>query len=405
MQKLDLFSPKFKTDPFPTYAHMREHCPVYAHEAPYGGNIWYITRHKDVEAVLRDTSTFVKDPQNAKDGTSKRKGNRLFQMINRNMLFADAPDHTRLRKLVNLAFTPRRIEKLAPRIQTTADKLLDAVADQASFDLIGSYAFPLPINVIIEMLGIPAEDRDQMHDWSKAIIAPGRYGITLKGRKQRVRAFVNYLNGMFDARRKHPVDDLISDLVLAEADGERLSEAELSSMVALLFVTGHETVVNLIGNGVLSLLMHPDQLQTLRENNNLIDQAIEEMLRFDGPVETSTTRWAAKDVELMGHQIKRGDVVRVVITSANRDGCVHARPDAFDITRPVSGQNHLAFGKGIHYCLGAPLARLEGRIAILTLLDRFPNLRLETKINETEWHTGVIFRGLKQLELGTGHTN
>ncbi|MEM8863879.1 MAG: cytochrome P450, partial [Chloroflexota bacterium] len=148
-----------------------------------------------------------------------------------------------------------------------------------------------------------------------------------------------------------------------------------------------------------------EQLQTLRENNNLIDQAIEEMLRFDGPVETSTTRWAAKDVEFAGHPIKRGDVVRVVITSANRDGCVHARPDAFDITRPVSGQNHLAFGKGIHYCLGAPLARLEGRIAILTLLDRFPNLRLETKINETEWHTGVIFRGLKQLELGTGHLN
>lgn len=397
MQKLDLFSPTFKADPFPTYANMRAQCPVYAHDAPYGGKIWYITRHADVEAVLKNPDTFVKDPRNARDKPSKGGG--VFQMINRNMLFADAPDHTRLRKLVNLAFTPRRIEKLAPRIQAIADELLDQVAGQASFDLIGDYAFLLPVNVIVEMLGIPAVDRDKMHDWTKAIIAPGRYGITLKGRKQRVRAFVSYLSEMFAERRKNPQDDLITDLVQAEADGERLSESELSSMVALLFVTGHETVVNLIGNGVLSLLAHPDQLKKLRQDPALIDQAIEEMLRYDGPVETSTTRWAAEDVELMGHQIKRGDVVRVVITSANRDACVHARPDTFDIERPLNSQKHLAFGKGIHYCLGAPLARLEGRIAILTLLRRFPSLSLENPLEEPEWHTGVIFRGLKYLRL------
>ena len=164
-------------------------------------------------------------------------------------------------------------------------------------------------------------------------------------------------------------------------------------------VTGHETVVNLIGNGVLALLAHPEQLALLHANYELIDAAIEEMLRYDGPVETSTTRWASKDVDLHGQQIKRGDVVRVVITAANRDGAAHDRPDIFDITRPPSSQNHLAFGKGIHYCLGAPLARLEGRIGILTLLHRFPNLSLVTPLDETEWHTGVIFRGLKSLEL------
>lgn len=395
---MDLFSPKFKKDPFPTYADMRQTCPVHAHEAPYGGTIWYITRHADVEAMLKDTETFVKDQRNAHDGTKKR-GNGLFSMINRNMLFADAPDHTRLRKLVNLAFTPRRIETLAPRIQTIADELLDKVADQASFDLINDFAFPLPITVIIEMLGIPEQDRDKMHEWTKAIIAPGRHGITLKGRKQRVRAFVDYLGVMFAQRLADPQDDLITGLVQAEADGERLREAELSSMVALLFVTGHETVVNLIGNGVLALLAHPQQMSALRGNPELIDQAIEEMLRYDGPVETSTTRWASRDVVLHGQEIKRGDVVRVVITSANRDAAVHDQPDTFDISRSQASQNHLAFGKGIHYCLGAPLARLEGRIAILTLLSRFPALSLGTPLDQTEWHTGVIFRGLKSLEL------
>lgn len=170
-------------------------------------------------------------------------------------------------------------------------------------------------------------------------------------------------------------------------------------MVALLFVTGHETVVNLIGNGMLALLNHPEQLALLRSDFGLIDLAIEEMLRYDGPVETSTTRWASKDVVLHGQPIKRGDVIRVVMTSANRDGAVHDRPDTFDIIRPPTAQGHLAFGKGIHYCLGAPLARLEGRIAILTLLKRFPHLALVTPSDQTEWHTGVIFRGLKSLEL------
>ncbi|MFK7802401.1 MAG: cytochrome P450, partial [Anaerolineae bacterium] len=229
---MDLFSPTFKADPFPTYANMRQACPIHAHEAPYGGTIWYITRHADVEAVLKDSETFVKDQRFAQPGEPKPKGKGLFSMINQNMLFADAPDHTRLRKLVNLAFTPRRVERLAPRIQTIADELLDKVAAQNSFDLIHDFAFPLPITVIIEMLGIPEDDRDKMHDWTKAIIAPGRYGITLKGRKQRVRAFVDYLSTTFAQRLANPQDDLITGLVQAEADGERLSEAELSSMVA-----------------------------------------------------------------------------------------------------------------------------------------------------------------------------
>lgn len=395
---MDLFSPQFKSDPFPTYAQLRETCPVHGHAAPYGGTIWYITRFADVEAVLKDADTFVKDPANARDG-KKKAGNGLMDRINRNMLFADAPDHTRLRKLVNLAFTPRRVEKLTPRIQAIADELLEKAAARPTFDLIDQFAFLLPVTVIMEMLGIPEADRDTMHDWTKAIIAPGRFGIDLKGRKQRMRAFVNYLNDTFEQRRHEPKDDLITALVQAEADGERLSEAELSSMVALLFVTGHETVVNLIGNGLLALLTHPDQLAKLRADHTLIDQAVEEMLRYDGPVETSTTRWASRDVVLHGQHIKRGDVVRVVMTSANRDVAAHDRPDVFDICRPISSQNHLGFGKGIHYCLGAPLARLEGRIAILSLLKHFPQLSLVTPLDQTEWHTGVIFRGLKSLEL------
>ncbi|MEM7802353.1 MAG: cytochrome P450 [Chloroflexota bacterium] len=397
----DLFSPQFKANPFPVYAELRDKCPIYPHYAPYGARIWYITRYEDVEMVLKDGNRFVKDPMNAgkggkKDGTPG-KGKALFRMINRNMLFADPPDHSRLRRLVSLAFTPRRIEELAPRIAEIGEGLLEQHQRKIEIEMIDAFAFPFPVTVIMELLGIPKEDQMLMHNWSKAIIAPGRFGISLKGRKQRVRAFVNYLSETFECRRQEPSDDLISALVAAEEDGDRLNEQELSSMVALLFVTGHETVVNLIGNGFLALLNHPQELEKLRANRFLIDQALEEMLRYDGPVETSTTRWAAADLELGGNQIRRGDVIRVVITSANRDRdfCPHA--DDFQIERPPAA--HLAFGKGLHYCLGAPLARLEGRIAFNLLLDRFTHMELAVPAHALEWHTGVIFRGLKELPV------
>jgi cytochrome P450 PksS len=264
-------------------------------------------------------------------------------------------------------------------------------------DLIADYALPLPITVIADMLGIPAGDRDNVFDWSQAIISPGRHHLTFRARRRKVRTFVEYLRQMFADRQQHPRDDLTTALVQAEQAGDKLTEMELSSMVALLFVTGHETTVNLIGNGVLALLQHPHQLAMFKENPGLMETAVEELLRFDGPVETSTTRWAREDVEMHGQHIKRGDIVRVVLASANRDPACCPHPNHLDVTRRE--QRHLAFGHGIHYCLGAPLARLEGHIALETLLRRMPNLRLAVPVDQLQWHSGVLFRGLESLPL------
>ncbi len=397
-QKYDLFSLAFKANPFATFARMRRDDPIYAHRSPDGSIIWYITRFEEVTAVLKDNDHFVKDVRNTlpPDAQKPRKSS-LNRLINENMLFADPPDHTRLRALVNQAFTPRRVEQLAGRVQQITNELLAAIAPDGEADLIASFALPMPVRIIAELLGIPPADQAQVADWSQAIISPGSRDLNYSARKRKVRAFVDYLRQMFARRQREPQDDLISALVQAEEAGERLNEAELSSMVALLLVTGHETTVNLLGNGALALLNHSAQLVILRERPGLWATAVEELLRFDGPVETSTTRWVRKDFIFQGHQMQRGDVVRVVLASANRDACQFAQPDVLDVTR--RDNRHLAFGMGIHYCLGAPLARLEGQIGLQTLFETFPNLRLAVPANQLEWRSGVLFRGLKQLPV------
>ncbi|WP_420642750.1 cytochrome P450 family protein [Candidatus Leptofilum sp.] len=399
-KKYDLFSPTFKANPFPTFAQMRQGDPIYAHHSPNGGTIWYITRFAEVTAVLKDNDHFVKDFRNTlPPGAKQPRKSSMHRLINENMLFADPPDHTRLRALVNQAFTPRRVEQLAPRVQQITDALLDGIAAAGQADLIADFALPMPVRIIAELLGIPAEDQAEVADWSQAIISPGSRNLNYSARKKKVRAFVAYLQEMFALRQKNPQDDLITALVQAEEAGERLNEAELSSMVALLLVTGHETTVNLLGNGALALLTHPEQLAILRENGGW-ETAVEELLRFDGPVETSTTRWVREDFTFEGHQMRRGDVVRVVLASANRDGCHFAQPNALDVTR--RDNRHLAFGMGIHYCLGAPLARLEGQIGLQTLFDRFPKLKLAVPTVQLEWRSGVLFRGLKALPIVFG---
>lgn len=404
----DLFSATFKANPFPTLAELREQEPVYGHLAPYGARIWYVTRYEDVLAILRDNKRFTKDPRwetaassSASSPSPTHFGRNLSQMISQNMLFADPPDHTRLRALVGQAFTPRRVEALAPRIEAIAEELLARVRPHGRMELIADFALPLPMRVIMELLGIPAADQSQVHEWTKAIIAPSRHGIRLRQRQRNIRAFVAYVQAMFAERQARPQDDLITALVQAEeVGGDKLSEAELTSMVALLFVTGHETVVNFIGNGLLALLAHPEQTAELRANPALLERVLEELLRYDGPVETSTTRWAREDVLLGGQMIGKGDVVRVVLASANRDAAVFGDGvDGLDFGRAENP--HLAFGYGIHYCLGAPLARLEGRIAFPRLLA-LPHLRVAVPPAELKWHLGVIFRGLEALPLEWG---
>lgn len=394
----DLFSRAFKADPHPTFAHLRQEAPIHAHVAPNGRSIWYITRHEDVVEILKDNERIGKNARNAfapGDHNHPISSGGVLDLINQNMLFADPPDHTRLRSLVNKAFTPRRIDGMIPRIQQVTDELLDRVALRRQMEYINDFAFPMPMQLITDLLGVPEADGEQVREWCKAVIAPGSHGINWRQRKRYIHDFIGYINALCAQRQQSPRDDLLTALVEAEESGDRFSEAERASMVVLLLVTGHETVVNMLGMGVVTLLQHPAQLALLQARPELWETAVEELLRYDGPVETSTTRWARQDFVFKGHHIRRGDLVRVVITSANRDGCQYAQPDQFDIEREDS--RHLSFGLGIHFCLGAYLARLEGKIALQTLFTRFPTLALA---DETiEWRSGVLFRGPKWLNL------
>lgn len=383
-----LFTPDFTQNPYPVYARLREEEPIAQLMFPDGQFGWMITRYEDAAEVLKD-NRFIKD-------MTKVFGSGSQSIFTSNMLFSDPPDHRRLRGLVQQGFTPKLVESMREHIQQIADGLLDAIEGKDRMSLIDDYAFPLPIIVISEILGVPIEDQDKFRVWSNSIIGasnaeegPDVY--------RHMQEFTEYLGHWFAKVRENPGDDLISQLISAEEAGEKLSEQEIYGVVALLIIAGHETTVNLIGNGMISLLQHPDQLEKLRENPDLIKSAIEEMLRYNGPVEFSTSRWAGEDLEFRGNQMKRGDLVVVALDSANRDGDHFSDPDLFDITRERS--RHLAFGHGIHMCLGAPLARLEGEIAINTLLRRFPNIRMREDADALEWRPGMIVRGVKEIPL------
>jgi cytochrome P450 len=265
-------------------------------------------------------------------------------------------------------------------------------------DLIDDYAFPLPITVIAELLGVPAEDRNNFREWSDAAVSGNASQEYLEEILiPHMQAFTDYLRALFEEKHANPRDDLVSALVQAEEAGDKLSEDELLGMVFLLLVAGHETTVNLIGNGVLALLQHPDQLRKLKDDPSLIKPAVEELLRYDGPVETSTERFAREDVDMGRTVIPRGEMVLVVLAAADHDPERFSDPDNLDITR--TDNRHLAFGKGVHHCLGAPLARMEGQIAISTLLRRMPNLRLKGSPESLSWRPGMILRGLRGLPV------
>ena len=398
--QVDLFDPTFKANPYRTYAELRSEAPVYRAELPDGRGVWLVTRYDDVVAVL-------KDERFAKDWRSAMTPEQLAQIppipevmkpLSENMLDKDPPDHERLRRLVSKAFTPRLIERMRPRVQEIADTLLDAVEDKGGMDLIDDYAFPLPITVIAELLGVPVEDRNRFREWSDAAVS----GDTTQEYVEKIllphmQAFIEYLRALFEEKRENPKDDLISALVLAEEAGDKLSEDELLAMVFLLLIAGHETTVNLIGNGTLALLQNPDQLQKLKDDPSLIKPAIEELLRYDGPVETSTERFAREDVTIGDTVIPKGEMVMVVIAAADHDPERFSEPDTLDIAR--ADNKHLAFGKGIHHCLGAPLARMEGQIALGTLLRRMPDLRLKGSPESLTWRPGMVLRGLKGLPV------
>ena len=392
LSSVNIVSREFKADPFPFYARLRGEKPVCCVTVPGFGKAWLVTRYDDVVTVLKD-DRFSKNEENA----MKQPWVPSFaKPLQRNMLDLDDPDHARLRTLVHKAFTPSIVEQMGERIQAIADRLLDAVQHKGSMDLVREYALPLPLTVIVELLGIPSQDRDRFRLWSKALLkTPTRFNLLCA--VPSLIAFMRYLRRLFRRLRSTPQEGLLTALVQVEEAGDHLSEDELLAMAFLLLIAGHETTVNLISSGTLALLQHPDQLERLRSDPSIIRPAIEELLRFTNPLETTTPRYAREEAKIAGVTIPRGALVLAAIASANRDETQFDNPERLDITREKN--RHLAFGQGAHFCLGAPLARLEGQVAISTLLRRLPNLRLAVPIESLRWRATPVLRGLEALPV------
>ncbi|WP_405714769.1 cytochrome P450 [Streptomyces xanthophaeus] len=388
---LSAHTEEFDADPYPFYAALRTAGPVHQVDMGGGDRSWLVVGHEEARQALNH-------PGLAKDWL----GSGQFAAIpataaNTNMLESDPPHHTRLRRLVSREFTARRVEALRPRVQQVTDGLLDAMAarPERRGDLIRDLAVPLPLTVICELLGVPDLDSARFRFWSAEIVAPS--GAGPDGRV--MEEMTAYLFELVAAKAADPGDDLLSALIRTRDEGgDQLSPEELIGMAFLLLIAGHETTVNLIGNGVRALLAHPDQLAALRADpEGLIDGAVEEMLRYDGPVQHATYRFALADLELGGVTVPAGSSVMVALASADRDPARFAEPDVFDIRRNAAG--HLAFGHGIHFCLGAPLARMEGRIAVRSLLERFPDLAEDPQAGPRDWLPGTLVRGVTRLPL------
>lgn len=384
---------EFHQEPYEFYKEIRPH-DAFAKVKLVSGihDSWVAFTYEAAEAVLKD-ERFVKNPRTVFPDVSEHE----LMPITHSMLFADPPDHRRLRSLVQRGFTPKMIQRLQGRIEEIAKIQVEQMKGKGTVDLIADYAFPIPIIVICELLGVPPEDRLDFQRWSNSMVEINDDPSFYEQVEVHIKEFQLYIEQLLAEKRIHPQDDLLSELIRAEEDGDKLSVQELYGAIMLMIVAGHETTVNLIANGMLALFTHPEQLKKLKESPNLIDGAIEEILRFNGPVEFSTDRYARESFTFMGKQLQKGDHVLVSLASADHDPTVFSWPDKLDITRERSP--HLAFGKGIHYCLGAPLARLEGKIAIQTLLNAFPEIQINTALANLEWRQSFVIRGLKELPV------
>jgi pimeloyl-[acyl-carrier protein] synthase len=402
MAEFNPFDPRLLTDPHSVYRELREHDPV--HWSPLM-QVWLLTRYEDCVAVLRDHAVFSSD--------RTRSSNFLVQQMEafrqtigpvastQTVLSSDPPDHTRMRKLINKAFTPGVVERSRPHIRDIAESLLDALPDAGHIDVVRDLAVPLPIIVIAEILGVPAADREQFKAWSNDIAGTLSGGAPAPEALERARRasieLTDYFSVQIEERRRRPRQDLMSALVAAEEQGDLLTHEELLATCILLLVAGNETTTNLIGSGMLTLLQHPEQLRLLQQRPELIPAAVEEMLRYEGPAQM-TSRVAVRPAMLGGKQIEPGQVVLVVLGAANRDPAQFPDPDRFDVRRHPN--RHLAFGLGIHYCLGAPLAVAEAQIAFESLLRRLPEPA--AAFEAPDWGNSFILRGLRSLPLRTG---
>lgn len=387
---VELFEGAFWRDPHPAYAALRSGDPVCRVQTP-DGPVWMLFRHADVRAALADPR-LSKDwrftlPPEARAGQSATP----IPM----MILMDPPGHTRLRKLVSRAFTVRRMEELRPRVAEFAHRLLDDLPATGRVDLLSAYAQPLPVLVICELLGVPAEDREDFAAWSNVMVDSSTQDESTAA-SMKLHA---YLSTLIDAKRVNPDGALISGLIEVADEGDRLSAEELVAMAMLLLIAGHETTVNLIGNGVLALLTHPAQRGLLRERPELLPSAVEEFLRWDSPVHSAPVRFAAEDVEYSGVRIPAGSVVSLSLAAANRDTRFPAA-DELRVERDASG--HTAFGHGLHHCLGAQLARIEAQEAVGALLERRPDLALAVDADELAYRRSTLIRGLRELPVELG---
>ncbi|MET9291090.1 cytochrome P450 [Streptomyces sp. NPDC003077] len=388
--------PDFHGNPHPVYARMRAEGPVHRVRTTDGEDVWLVVGYDQARAVLNDPR-FSKDWSRSASPDLRPSGKAA--LVSANMLESDPPRHTRLRKLVAREFTTRRVEALRPRVREITEDLLDAMlaAPDGRADLVADLAFPLPITVICELLGVPVEDRATFRAWTDKFVMPD----SPQEAQQAVEDMAGYIEKLVADKRARPGDDLLSALTRTAADdGERLAEDELIAMAYVLLIAGHETTVNLITNGMYALLTHPDQLALLRADMSLLDNAVEEMLRYEGPVEAATYRFPLEPVTLGDTVLPAGASVLVVLADAHRDPSRFPDPDRFDIRRPTGG--HLAFGHGIHFCIGAPLARMEARIAIRRLLERCPRLGLVDDPGTLRWFPNMMIRGVRELWVGWG---
>ena len=415
---IDLSSPDYRERAYEQYEEIRAKCPVAravitsdnaANRGPlFNRPIWVVADYEEGTSALlsREITVDASAVMTPEQLAEVRKTPEEFKPLQRNILTVDPPEHTRLRKLVQPSFTASAIEKLRPRIQRITNDLLDAAETAAAergevtpnrrMELISQFSYPLPVTVICEMLGIPPEDREQTRVWSEQLLKP-QTEESAEELRANISEFMAYLRELFARKRETPGDDLISQLLQVEVDGDRLTEDEILAMVFILFVAGHITTVNLIANGVFMLLTHPEQVDALRADPSLAPNAVEEILRYAGPAETTTARFIREDFELGGQQLGKGDMLLVILAAADRDPARFVDPNTFDITR-ADANRHIAFGKGIHACLGAPLARLEGQVAIETLLRRYPELRLAVPEGEIAWAPSFL-RSLTGLPL------
>ena len=403
----------FLQDPYTAYRLLRGQRPVTRAVTGLGLNVWVVTRHADVRAALTDRRLSKQGSRFgeilARHAVSPDRQVQFSEIFSEHMLNSDPPDHTRLRRIVNRAFTVRAIARMRERIEQIATGLADDMAarleaGEREVDLLDAFAFPLPMTVICELLGVPEQRRLDFRDWSSTLLSQGEP----EARATASREMGAFLSGLVEDKRVNPGPDVLSAIVQEHGSGvdgpgagrageDRLSTTEAVSMAFLLLVAGHETTVNLIGNGMRALLTHPDQMARLREDPDLAPRAVEEFLRYDGPVNLATLRFTAEPVTIGGAEIGEGEIVMIALDSADRDPERYPDPDTLDLTRDTS--NHVAFGHGIHHCLGAPLARLEGEVAFRTLVGRFPGMTLAAEPRELAWRESTLIRGLLRLPV------